>query len=375
MKLCITGSGPVAIALTLFLRRQGISAQQLFLDPVRTDLPDAVAARSIALSQGSVQLLSRLGPVPAGAAIRQVDIGVLRHGLHSVLDPDDIGQPALGRVIRYRDLWTGLLQQLEAEQAACSHRFEPTSVAREQSGDTDCLTIIADGRPDDDATRLDFEQAALTCEVIAPADARHPAPGVAYERFKPDGPLALLPLPEPGRLSLVWCVKPDLADELKEKSEQEFATSLASTLGSRFSRLSLASERFVTRLQRISQSHADDRNVLRLGNAAQTLHPVAGQGLNLGLRDAFEVAGLIGAASSSEPDIAQLVRQAVKQRLPDRQSTIRLTDSLARLDKRPVLGGLNNSTTQSLAIALLDTIGPVRRQVARRFVFGRRRVN
>ena len=375
LKICITGSGPVAIALALFLRRQGISPQQIFLDPIHTDLPESVAARAIALSQGSVHLLSRLGRLPAGEAIRRVDIGVLRHGLHSLLDPLDIRQPALGRVVRYRDLWASLVQQLENEQAACGHRFEPTAVARADAGAEQCVTIIADGRPDENATRLDFEQAALTCEVTAPSDARFPAPGVAYERFKPDGPLALLPLPEPHRLSLVWCMKPNLANELKETSEQEFANSLASALGPRFSRLTLASERFVTRLQRVSQHQPDGQKALRLGNAAQTLHPVAGQGMNLGLRDAFEVAALIGAAGASATDTAQLIRQALRQRLPDRQSTMSLTDSLARLDQRPVLAGLNNGTTQSMAIALLDVIGPLRRQVARRFVFGRRRAN
>ncbi len=372
MNICITGSGPVAIALTLFLRRQGVHPQSIYLDTIQAALPAAIAARSLALSQGSVQLLSRLGRLPAGETIERVDIGVLGHGLHSVLSPADIGQQALGRVVRYRDLWTTLHQALEAEQTACGHRFETTAQAANNSA---CLRIIADGKPDSTASRLAFGQVALTCEVTAPPDAALPAPGVAYERFKPDGPLALLPLPEPGRLSLVWCMKPDAASELKDTSQSKFETALTRALGTRFAPLALATERFVTPLQRLSQQTDDSNTVLRLGNAAQTLHPVAGQGMNLGLRDAFETAALIGATPASAADAALLVRTALKQRQPDRQSTLSLTDALARLDSRPSLAGLNNSTSQSLAIGLLDAIGPIRRSVANRFVFGRRSAN
>jgi len=369
MRVNIYGRGPIAIALLLFLRRQGVSPEQIRLEAVEPDIPDAVASRPLALSEGSVQLLNRVIKMPVGAPIEQVDIGVLGHGLHSRLLPRDIGLDALGRVIRYGDLWRALHEAHQQSERSSGNRFTAPDT------DDDGLQIIADGRPDTDADVLDFGQAALTTELLVPADTQLPAPGVAYERFKPDGPLALLPLPEPNRIALVWCLSVERASLMHAATQSDFEQALFVELGPRFSRLTLTADRYLTPLHRSTQKEGNADAPVRLGNAAQTLHPVAGQGMNLGLRDAFEAAAIIADGIKNLAGSRDINRQIKKQRDKDRGATITMTDRLARIADQPKFGGLNNATTQSMTIGLLDVIGPARRAVTKRFVFGQRKPN
>ncbi|MFK7967015.1 MAG: FAD-dependent monooxygenase [Burkholderiaceae bacterium] len=374
MRVNIYGRGPIAIALVLFLRRQGVAPTRISVEASQAAVPDAVASRPLALSEGSVQLLNRLVQMPTGAAIEQVDIGVLKHGLHSRLRPGDIGLKVLGRVVRYGNLWSALQQALEQSQQSCHYWF-----AEPDWQDDDVLHIIADGKPDQNASLLDFHQAALTTELLVPSDSSMPAPGIAYERFKPDGPLALLPLPEPRRLALVWCLSSERAGELLDASQPEFERALSIELGSRFSHMTLSAPRYLTPLTRSTQklgtSTEKETTSLRLGNAAQTLHPVAGQGMNLGLRDAFETAAILATGLKENADADAIYKRVTTQRHKDRQQTIALTDQLARLADKPKLSGLNNGATQSMTIGLLDVIGPARRALTKRFVFGQRKPN
>jgi len=369
MLVNIYGHGPIAMALLLFLRRQGVRPEQIRIEAIQTNIPDALASRPLALSQGSVQLLNRIISMPGGAAIEQVDIGVLGHGLHSRLLPNDIGLHALGRVVRYSHLWEAFHKAHQQSEQNSGNCFA------EPDDDDSALKIIADGRPDTDASLLDFRQAALTTELLAPVDSTLPAPGVAYERFKPAGPLALLPLPEPRRVALVWCLPFEHGQALQNAKPGDFERALATELGPRFSSMTLTAGRYLTSLQRSTQKQGTDCAYLRLGNAAQSLHPVAGQGMNLGLRDAFETAAIVADGLRSNASIHEINRRVNAQRQQDRKQTIALTDQLARIADQPRLGGLNNGATQSMTIGLLDVIGPARRALTRKFVFGQRKRN
>lgn len=160
-----------------------------------------------------------------------------------------------------------------------------------------------------------------------------------------------------------------------EATQAAFEQALSRQLGPRFSCMTLTAARYLTPLQRSTQKVGTDYSVLRLGNAAQTLHPVAGQGMNLGLRDAFEVAAIVADGLRSKASTNDIIRLAQKQRQKDRGRTVALTDQLARIADQPKLGGLNNGATQSMTIGLLDVIGPARRALAKRFVFGQRKPN
>ncbi len=368
----IEGSGPIAMALALFLRRQGLGPGSIGLKLPDPALPSGPASRAIALSDGSWQLLARIITPPAHAVIAEVDIGVLGHGLHSRLIPADIGLDALGRVVRHGDLWQALHQ-------ACTR----DGLGRGGAVDarTPTLSVVADGRIAESAAQIrEFDQAAITAELTISADssagaALAPRAGVAYERFKPDGPLAILPLPGTRRWSLVWCESRSRCAELMSASGREFDEQLAQRLGPRFGRFELAGTREVVNLRRVSLAPAAHAQEIAIGNAAQSLHPVAGQGMNLGLRDAFEAASAIGDALANDLPVASVVKSYIFRRRTDRQRTIGLTDWLAGLSERPHFSGLNNGATQSIAIGLLDSLSPLRRAAARRFVFGNRRTD
>jgi 2-octaprenyl-6-methoxyphenol hydroxylase len=295
------------------------------------------------------------------APIRVVDItrrhtpGVARF-THSDLDA-----PVLGAVIRYEHLH-GLL--VKAIAGSSGHR-SPSDASEPRSrpaNPSPALTIIADGETDSATTRRhDFGQMALTAEVVTSRD----QPGVAFERFTAEGPLALLPLPEPGRRALVWCAPESLARRRAHARVEDFDRELAECFGPLLGILRLDGARHVSPLIRRIGPLQRDATSLAIGNAAQSLHPVAGQGLNLGLRDASSLASHLGDVHSNRHDLAHAVTRFVQSRTADRESVTRITDLLATLTCPEPL-----RPAHATGLALLDLCAPLRRQVARGFMHG-----
>ncbi|MGH8518653.1 MAG: FAD-dependent monooxygenase, partial [Panacagrimonas sp.] len=182
---------------------------------------------------------------------------------------------------------------------------------------------------------------------------------VAYERFTPAGPLALLPMGE--RLALVWTTSPERALQLCEVAEPEFLRQLQDAFGRRLGAFSDAGTRSSFPLTLKVTDRIVEQRVALLGNAAQTLHPVAGQGLNLGLRDAWDLAQIMRDAQDPG-ERATLARFAAARRL-DAGAAIRVTDLLARifLTANPLTG---------VALTALDVFPAPRRFFARRMIFG-----
>jgi 2-octaprenyl-6-methoxyphenol hydroxylase len=206
------------------------------------------------------------------------------------------------------------------------------------------------------AVRRDYQQTAIIAQVRSSAPIAHRA----YERFTEQGPLALLP--QGDEYSLVWCVRPETAQALQALDEQAFLKQLGAAFGSRLGDFTSATPRLAFPLG----LNADPRSTARtvaIGNAAQTLHPVAGQGLNLGLRDATVLARLLaqGATPSMLAQFTELRRQ-------DRDTTVRLTDTMARIFA-------NDSPAQALlglSLAAIDMINPARGVLAELMMYGRR---
>ncbi len=368
--LRIEGRGPVALALHLLLLREGIPPELIDIDAPEADLPDWLGSRAIALSLGSLQRLARVAPefsshsiagstsVPA-APIRVVDI-TRRHApgvtqfVHS-----DLGAPLLGAVIRYKDLHGSLVR-------AIFRASKPRGVTGVPAGARipPVLTIIADGETDPVNTRIhDFGQMALTAEVMVSRD----QPGIAFERFTAEGPLALLPLPEPGRRSLVWCAPESLARDRSHNRIEDFNRELGACFGPLLGTLRLDSARHVGALVRRIGPLLREDNSLAIGNAAQSLHPVAGQGLNLGLRDTSSLASHLGDVHADRCDLARAVADFVRARTIDRESVVRTTDLLATLTCPEAL-----KPAHSAGLTLLDLCAPLRRHIARGFMHGLR---
>jgi len=218
--------------------------------------------------------------------------------------------------------------------------------------------VHAEGVAPDAREKRYAQDAVVGIVSVAPG-----ARGAAFERFTADGPLALLPFA--GRYALVWSARPERAAALAAVPEAEFLAELAAAAGSAPGRPIACEARSVQPLSlRISPARIGTREVL-IGNAAQTLHPVAGQGLNLGLRDAWELAETLrDAADPGDP--ATLARYAARRRL-DAAATIRVTDFLAS-----AFVGSNRvlHAARGAALMALDVFPPARRFFARRMIYG-----
>jgi len=373
----IAGGGPVGAAMALALRG-GCSVALLEARAEGAMPPDP---RPIALSHGSRLILERLGVWEAlqpVTPIARIHISQ-RGGFGQVeLDAQEAGLPALGYVVDYSRL-AGQLSKLRPgvcdyfsgasvltlgtePDAACVDYQLGTTVSRA----TARLVAVADGGALAGVTQArtrDYRQAAVTAQV---ASAR-PHQNVAYERFTPEGPLALLPSGE--RLALVWSTTPARAQQLCMIPENEFLQNLQRAFGQRLGAFEASSPRAWFPLTLKVAASLPVPRAVALGNAAQTLHPVAGQGFNLGLRDTWELASAINASAREDIGAPQMLAAYAARRRLDRGGGIWFTDILVRLFSNDI-GPLK--LARGLGLALLGAVPPAKDVVVRRMTFGAR---
>lgn len=386
----IAGGGPVGAALTAALRGTGLGA--VLVEPDAPERPAATPAsraefrppfrppfRPIALSHASAVLLSRIGVRDALALtpIRAIHVSQSGGFGRTLIEAAELGVPALGWVGDLASIADALGQAARPERIAAR-------VARWEAGRTAAdavrvtlddarelrarLLVLADGgrSAGDDLALRHYDQAAL---VAAVRTERAPA-GVAWERFTPDGPLALLPFGD--RYALVWSVRAARAPELLAAHDGAFLDALGECFGRRLGRFTEVGARVSYPLAlRFRRTARVAPRVVAIGNAAQTLHPVAGQGLNLGLRDAFELADHLAHAGAAALARGDVDARYAAQRRADRYASIGITDGLVRVF------GLDHplaALARGAALAALDLVPPARRFFARRFMFGLRAV-
>jgi 2-octaprenyl-6-methoxyphenol hydroxylase len=373
----IVGGGPVGAALALALRGAGLAVGQLDARAAHA----AADARPIALSHGSRLILERLGVwdgLKGATPIERIHVSQRGAFGQVTLDAREARVPALGYVVDYGTLAEALAAALDAGggvgriQAAASalESGSDVAVARFASGGgtgraSARLLAVADGGalPAAGARTRDYGQAAVTARVSCEA----PHHNVAYERFAPEGPLALLPKGE--AVALIWTTAPGDAQRLCALTETEFLQRLQAGFGSRLGRFLAATGRtWVPLALKVATPIAGPRTVV-VGNAAQTLHPVAGQGLNLGLRDAWELAALVRDCNPADIGGPELLRSYAARRRLDRGGGIFFTDSLVRLfsNDRALL-----RLARGLGLAALGAFPPARDFVVRRMIFGAR---
>ncbi|MCG3188559.1 MAG: 2-octaprenyl-6-methoxyphenol hydroxylase [Burkholderiaceae bacterium] len=385
LRLAVVGAGPAGLALALLAAQRLPHAQVSVFDARTADKDVSLDPRTLALSLGSVQLLQRLHAWPREAAqpIGQVHVSQAPPGFDAAVTirAADEAVPMLGAVLSYGAL-TARLQQVWLERCALeparlSLRLgTPVSALKEAAGEVEVdagiaerfdLAVVAEGGVFSDQARKalshDYRQVAWVGEVGLEGGAA----GLAVERFTANGPLALLPLPAahevPGsRAALVWCVPQadDAVAPLDDAQRLVLLNSQLPAIAGRAVRLG-ALKRFTLGLN-AERTLVRGRTV-RIGNAAQTLHPVAGQGLNLGLRDAY---ALVDSLRNPAPIDAAL-RRIEWSRAPDRWSTIATTDFLARSFtwRWPGL-----SLLRGAALVALDAAAPVKSRLARQMMFG-----
>ncbi len=387
--IIISGAGPVGCALALLLAARtrqphtiALAARGLAAAPGTGasttgagpgHVPDP---RTLALNHGSRSLLESLDAWPRDCAdITTVHVSQQRHAGRCVIRTDDLGVARLGSVVTYE----GVLERLRSRltnagitllDGPLTNMRQLPGHVRGQRGDgaiTARVMVRSDGHPPRGLSR-DYGQHA----VLATARSERRQPGWAFERFTAEGPLALLPHPQDDTAwSIVWCCTPERARALAGLAPEAFDAALNTQFGARLGQLASVGERHVFPLSLHVGASLISPHQVAIGNAAQTLHPVAGQGLNLGLRDAAQLAQALSpwlAQPQASPEPALQAYARLRRR--DRGLTVAITDTLPRLFTTG--NGLVNAVC-GMALGGLDLIAPARHLLARHLLQGLRR--
>mgnify|MGYP001211643362 FL=1 len=391
--IVIVGGGMVGISLALLLRAQRpwkilvVEAQELAVSdsPVSGAYSSSFDARSTALSWSSRNIYQSIAVWPQLkrhlAAIAQIHVSDRGHAGLTRIDAADANVDALGYVVENQWLGSVLLNQLAETDiqllgSAGVETIVPLAAGmrlRVQQSDQDLQTIdaklvvIADGAGSSTSKKLGIQSQSSTygqTGIIANISLEKPHGGVAYERFTDQGPMALLPLTDfkgRPRSALVWTQPSEMAESLMAADEQSFLEQLQTRFGYRLGRFKQLGERVAYPLALTTATEQVRRHLVVMGNAAHSLHPVAGQGFNLSLRDAATLANSLAQAGEAIGDLAVL-QQYQQQQAADQRNTVLFSDSL------PKLFGLSSSVIalgRNSGLLAMDLIPSLRNSFAR----------
>ena len=377
--IIIIGAGPVGATFALLAARLGsdVTVLEAREGPSRE-------SRSLALSHGSREILGKCGVwSDTLAATRILTIHTSQRGGFGRmrLSHEDAGVPALGYVLTYANLQEALDRQLDAQGIrvrrgamvnAIVDSAHKVSVTFIHAGGEHTLVadavVLADGGanlgklPSLSIDEKDYGQHALLGHIVADMPHR----GVAYERFTGEGPAALLPHGGEREYSMVWVAPPQRIEELKVLGEHAFLAAFQQHFGFRAGKFLSVTQRrsFPLTLRTVSARVVG--HVAVIGNAAQALHPVAGQGFNLGLRDADDLAQRLGGMQSGA-SASKILQDCQVSREPDVGRSVGFTDFL--------VGAFSNDhllsrVPRGLGLAAIDMLPFARRALARRMLFG-----
>jgi 2-octaprenyl-6-methoxyphenol hydroxylase len=379
----VIGAGPVGATFALLAKAHGLDVS--LIDARKGP---STETRTLALSHGSRVLLERAGGWGEGLFTTEI------HRIHTsqkggfgrvILDRCEVGVPALGYVVRYAELQTKLDDRLMAERISVVYGASVSAIqSREGSVEystkdgefctTASVIVMADGGANLDkleginAIVKDYGQSAMLAHVATD----RPHLNVAYERFTPEGPAALLPtVGDSCDFSMVWVAAHEKIDQLMALSDDDARNAFQTHFGKRaghFVKL-VNRRRYPLKLKQTSLRVVD--KVAIIGNAAQAMHPVAGQGFNLGLRDASTLAAALAATGIGKlgqlSDAANALGKYAATRETDITRGVGFTDLLASTF-------LSDTATlrwpRGFALAAVDMLPFARRALANRMLFG-----
>ncbi len=383
--VAIVGGGLVGASLALALAPLGLRMVVLEAQPQGTIDQPSFDERTTALANGSVRVFETLAVWSRmereAAPIRRIHVSEQGRFGVARIDAAEQGLAALGYVVPNRVIGEGLYEGLERSDTVrmlAPARVRSTSLDAderclqvEHEGQTRTLrarlVVAADGansivreQAGISVQRTDYEQTALISTMTTQRFHDH----VAYERFTPDGPIAVLPLQD-GRCGVVWTRRPEEARRLLALDDAAFLSGLQDAFGFRLGRLLKIGQRHAYELcLSRSEAHYAERLAV-VGNAAQGLHPIAGQGFNLGLRDAVSLAEVLSdsmAAGPCDPGDETLLRDYAAWRGEDRRRIVGFTDGLVRLFGMP-LGVVRGM--RGLGMLAFDSFPPAKSAMAR----------
>jgi 2-octaprenyl-6-methoxyphenol hydroxylase len=377
VKIVVIGAGPVGATFALLASASG-------LDVTMLEAREGASreARTLALSHGSQMTLAQAGAWTD--ALRAAEI----HTIHTSqkggfgraeISRDDADVPALGYVLTYADLQTELDQQLGSANvvvargaivSAINNASDSATVTYTKAGvETEIIAdvvVMADGGANLDKvptitiSEKDYAQSALLGHIETDTPHQHRA----FERFTGDGPAALLPKHGANEFSLVWIANHEKIDTIKNLDNAAFCAAFQDHFGYRAGKFLSVSQRRSYPLKLRTVSSPVSGRVAVIGNAAQALHPVAGQGFNLGLRDADALATLLS-ANCAAPTLA--LADYAKSRSSDVARSVGFTDFL--------VSAFSNDhaltrVPRGIGLAAIDMLPFARKALAKRMLFG-----
>lgn len=382
--IVIVGGGPVGATLALLLAKQGVAVTVL---ETRKQGAAYAESRALALSYGSRRILGKLGVwcelAKSATAINTIHVSQKGSFGRSKLQASDYNQEALGYVLSYGALSEALDTALARESAVnfifeasaehITHTSTHASVGYTLKGKINTLNsrlvVLADGgRSVDEIAGLiketkEYGHDALISKVRAELPHHH----IAYERFTANGPMALLPNGERD-FSLVWTGKKAYVDSLLALSDAEFLMQFHEQFGDRVGQFLSVEKRMAFPLKLSQLKTADTPHLVVIGNAAQTMHPVAGQGFNVGLRDAESLAQHVLATSPEMVGGNQMLSAYQASRQSDTKNGLLFTDFLVNIFTNDIIGvgGL-----RSIGLGLFDVIKPIKQHLVAKMSYGK----
>jgi 2-octaprenyl-6-methoxyphenol hydroxylase len=379
--VAIIGGGMVGASLAAALAGSGVRTLLIESTPFGSDAQPSFDERTTALGNASRRIFEGLKVWPAlaaaAAAIRTIHVSEAGRFAFARLRAAEHGIDAFGYVIANRVIGAALWQRLNAAAVAlrvpaqaADLSIGPEAVCFSVAGPDGAresvraqLVVGADGAHSQiraaagiEAAVEDYRQVALVANVRTD----RPHEDVAYERFTAAGPLALLPLPQ-GARAVIWACAPYEAQQLAALDDRAYLARLQAQFGWRAGRFVAVGRRHAYPLKLTRAARTVAARAVLIGNAAQALHPVAGQGFNLGLRDAAMLAELL-ANAAGDVGAPQLLERFEAWRGADRSGVVRFTDSLVKLfgDRRPGVGLLRD-----LGLLAFDLLPPAKNALAR----------
>jgi 2-octaprenyl-6-methoxyphenol hydroxylase len=381
--IAIVGGGMVGASLALALVTT--AKRVLLIEAVASDSNSQPSFddRTTALGNGSRRVLEALGVWPRLAAhaaqVAEIRVSDAGHAGAARLHAAEQGLKALGYVVPNRALGQALWQQLASQPSIAIRKPAQVSELRLDAGQAHLMidalgaggvsesvdarvVVAADGAQSlvraaagIGAEVEDYQQVAVVVHVATDL----PATGIAYERFTATGPLAVLPLTD-GRYTVVWTLAPARAREVCALDDAAFLAALQLDFGWRIGRIAQVGARAAYPLRLSRAERMTGTRAVLVGNAAQALHPVAGQGFNLGLRDAALLAEILAVAT--DPGAPAVLESYERRRAADRRGMIQFTDGLVHLfaSDHPAL-----AVARNLGLALFDLAPGGKRALSR----------
>ena len=379
----VVGAGPVGLVFSLFLAKHNQNSHLLESRKKNDSHSDG---RALALSYGTKLILEDLDIWSSLekkiSEIKDIHTSQKNSFGRTLLSASQYNLPALGYIVSYGALSKVLEEAVnQSPKIKITYEFEVSAIKNEKDrsilygGNKDLaieapLLVLADGGKNTTDLIEDLKKKETSYNhtaLVTKVTSEIPPNKIAYERFTSMGPIALLPN-GPKEFSLVWTGKDEDIQALAKSPKKLFLEKLHEHFGDRVGKF-LDSDNFITfPLKKIILEEFPKKRMVVIGNSAQTMHPVAGQGFNTGIRDAYDLSKLINESEPSQVGSECFINQYYALRKSETKKTLFFTDSLVNIFSNDLVG---LSLTRGISLSLLDNLKPAKNFLVDKMSFGK----